>query len=72
MDESPKRLIRETRTAILMKPVLPLKEDYEYERCGVINVFLASEPLIGKRFIEITKRKTKLDWANFIRKIVDT
>lgn len=71
MDESPKQLIRETRTAIPMKPGQPLREDYEYERCGVINVFLASEPLMGKRFIEITERKTKLDWANFIRKIAD-
>lgn len=71
MDESPKQLIRETRTAIPMKPGQPAREDYEYERCGVINVFLASEPLIGKRFIEITERKTKADWANFIRKIAD-
>lgn len=71
MDESPKQLIREIRTAIPMKPGQPFREDYEYERCGVINVFLASEPLVGKRFIEITERKTKMDWANFIRKIAD-
>jgi|SRR6185503_4661740 len=71
MDESPKQLIRETRTAIPMKPGQPVREDYEYERCGVINVFLASEPLIGKRFIEITERKTKADWAHFIKKIAD-
>jgi len=71
MDESPKQLIRETRIAIPMKPGQPAREDYEYERCGVINVFLASEPLMGKRFIEITERKTKADWANFIRKIAD-
>jgi len=71
MDESPKQLIRETITSIPMKPGHPVREDYEYERCGVTNVFLASEPLIGKRFVEITERKTKKDWAYFIRKIAD-
>jgi hypothetical protein len=71
MDESPKQLIRETRIAIPMKPGQPVREDCEYERCGVINVFLASEPLMGKRFIEITERRTKADWANFIRKIAN-
>lgn len=71
MDESPKQLIRETKESIPMKTGQPLRVDYEYERCGVINVFLASEPLIGKRFVEITERKTKQDWANFIKKIAD-
>ena len=69
MDESPKQLIKETKTALPVRPGHPLKEDYEYERCGVTNVFLASEPLKGKRFIEITQRKTKEDWAYFIRRI---
>lgn len=71
MDESPKQLIKETRIAISMKPGRPAREDFEYERCGVTNIFLASEPLVGKRFIEITERKTKTDWAYFIRKIAD-
>lgn len=71
MDESPKQLINEIRTAIPMKPGRQACEDFEYERCGVANVFLASEPLMGKRFIEVTQRKTKIDWANFIRKIAD-
>lgn len=69
MDESPKQLIKETKTALPMRPGHQRKEDYEYERCGVTNVFLASEPLKGKRFIEITQRKTKADWACFIRRI---
>lgn len=69
MDESPKQLIKETKTALPMRPGHQLREDYEYERCGVTNIFLASEPLKGKRFIEITPRKTKADWAYFIRRI---
>jgi len=66
MDESPKQLIKETRLPIPAKPGSLLKYDYEYERCGSCNIFLASEPLSGKRFVEVTERKTKQDWARFI------
>ena len=71
MDESPKQMIKETRLPIEMKPGHDTKEDFEYERCGVANIFLASEPLTGKRYVEVTERKTKRDWANFIRQIAD-
>ena len=69
MDESPKQLIRETRQPIPAAPGRPARVDYEYERCGVCNVFMANEPLAGRRIVEITKRKTKRDWAYFIEKI---
>ncbi len=59
MDESPKQLIKQTRASIEMKPGHQAKEDFEYERCGVANIFLASEPLQGKRYVEVTERKTK-------------
>lgn len=71
MDESPKQLIRETR---LGKPMRKGKEavvDYEYFRCGVCNVFMASEPLAGKRFTQVTEQRTKRDWAEYIKEIVD-
>lgn len=71
MDESPRQLIRETRSAIAVGPGREAREDYEYERCGVANVFLASEPLMGRRFVEISERKTKADWARFIKQIAD-
>lgn len=71
MDESPKQLIKETRLPIEMKPGHQAKEDFEYERCGVANIFLASEPLTGKRYVEVTERKTKKDWAGFIKKLSD-
>ncbi len=47
----------------------PDRHDYEYERCGVYNIFLACEPLAGKRFVKATKRKTKPDWAQFLREL---
>ncbi len=71
MDESPKQLIKETRMPIKIKRGSEKKEDYEYERCGVTNIFLANEPLAGKRFVEVTKQKTKTDWASFIKTIAD-
>jgi hypothetical protein len=71
MDESPKQMIRETRQTIEMIPGHAAKEDFEYERCGVVNIFLASEPLTGKRYVEVTERKTKADWAKFIKQIAD-
>ena len=71
MDESPKQLIKETRPTIGMKQGMEAKQDFEYERCGVANIFLASEPLAGKRYVEVTERKTKTDWAKFIKRIAD-
>lgn len=69
MDESPKQLIKETRQQIKARPGSSAKIDYEYERCGVCNIFLASEPLAGKRIVKIYERKTKQQWAHFIEDI---
>jgi len=71
MDESPKQLIQEAKTAIAMKPGQEARVDYEYIRHGVINIFMANEPLRGKRFVEVTEFKTKKEWANFIKQIAD-
>jgi len=69
MDESPKQLIAETKVPIPASPGEVAKHDYEYRRCGGCNIFLACEPLAGKRMVKITERKTKLDWAWFIEEI---
>jgi hypothetical protein len=71
MDESPKQLIKETRIPLKRKRGCDAKEDYEYERCGVANIFMANEPLAGKRYVKVTERKTKADWAAFIKEIAD-
>lgn len=69
MDESPKQLIAETRTPIPCTLDHPSRYDYEYCRCGTCNVFLASEPLSGKRMVKVTERRTKQDWAIFLEEI---
>jgi hypothetical protein len=63
MDETPRQLIRETREPIAAAPGQPARRDYAYERCGVCNVFMASEPLDGRRLSKVTERRTKADWA---------
>lgn len=71
MDESPKQLISEVRNPIPASPGSPERIDYEYSREGVCNIFMACEPLAGKRIVKVTKRKTKKDWAVFIKQIAD-
>ena len=71
MDESPKQLIGETRVPIPMSKGQDRKCDYEYERLGVCNIFLANEPLAGFRTVKITERKCKVDWAEFIKEVAD-
>lgn len=71
MDESPKQLIQEGKPSIPMKVGQEARIDYEYIRHGVVNIFMANEPLMGKRFVEVTEYKTKKDWANFMKRIAD-
>jgi hypothetical protein len=71
MDESPKQLIGETKIPIAAKPGSEEKYDYEYVRNGVCNIFMSNEPLAGKRFVKITERKTKQDWAVFLEEIAN-
>ncbi len=68
MDESPKQLIGETRKQEKLKDGTVLV-DYEYSRKGICNIFMANEPLAGKRFVKVTDRRTKIDWAEFINDI---
>lgn len=71
MDESPKQLIKETRLPEERKPGVDAREDFEYERCGVANIFMVNEPLSGKRFVSVTEKKTKKDWATLMKDIAD-
>lgn len=71
MDESPKQLIEESKQGIPLQPGFEKREDYEYIRHGVVNIFMANEPLKGKRMVEVTETKTKKDWAKFIKKVSD-
>jgi hypothetical protein len=72
MDECSKQLIGEVRTPLPPKPGQIAKYDSEYERLGTANVFMAVEPLGGKRKLRVTDRRTRVDWAQFIRFLLMT
>ena len=69
MDETPRQLIGETRAPVPAAPGRPAREDYEYRRCGTCNVFMATQPLAGRRMTKVTARRTKTDWAHFLNDI---
>jgi len=71
MDESPKQLIDEGRPSTPIRPGQDARIDFEYTRHGVANIFMANEPLRGKRFVEVTEFKTKRDWALFVKSIAE-
>lgn len=70
-DESSKQLIAETRTPLPMRPGEVARYDYEYERQGVSNLFMFFEPLRAWRHVEVTRRRTKVDFAHCMKWLVD-
>ena len=71
LDETSKQLVGETRQPRPAKPGHPMVYDYEYRRNGVSNLFMMYAPLEGWRRVEVTERRTKVDWARVVRKLVD-
>jgi len=71
LDETSKQLVSETRVPLPMQPGQLECCDYEYERQGTCNLFVACEPLAGKRYLQVTEQRTKVDFARFIRDLVD-
>ena len=71
LDETSKQLVAETRQPRPARPGSPLAYDCEYRRNGVSNLFMMYAPLEGWRRVEATERRTKVDWARVVRKLVD-
>jgi len=71
LDESSKQLLKQVREPLPMEPGRPARADGHYERNGTANLFLACEPLRGWREIKVTARRTKLDWAHFVRELLE-
>jgi hypothetical protein len=71
VDEGGKQLIGEARPPLPVRPQSPAKEDHEYVRNGTANLFMAFEPLAGWRHVEVTARRTSVDFARFVRRLVD-
>ncbi len=71
MDESSKQLIGEVSAPIPAAPGHPVLMDDEYERNGVAEIFIDVEPLAGIRNVAVTERRTKIDWAKYIREMLE-
>lgn len=71
MDESNKQLIEDTYTPLPTMPGQVAKADHEYKRHGVRDIFLAVEPLAGKRVTKITITRKQADWAHYIKELLD-
>ena len=72
MDEQPRQLLKETRRPIPARRGQSARYDYEYERAGTANLFLFCEPLAGWRHVEVTERRTRLDWAHQVRRLLES
>ena len=67
VDERPCQLIGDVLVPLPMKPGKPKREGYQYQRNGVGTVFIAFEPLTGRRLVQVRKRRTKQDYAAFMK-----
>lgn len=78
VDEASRQLLSTPHGSLPMTPKVPQgapgqpeREDYQYERHGTANLFLAVEPLAGRRSVRVTERRTSVDFAHELKQIVD-
>jgi transposase len=70
VDEQPHQLLDDVRPAQPAAPGKIAKQDYEYRRCGTCSVFVAVEPQAGKRFVQARRQRTRVDFARFVRDLL--
>lgn len=70
-DESPVQLVDDVIAPIPAAPARAKREDYEYERKGTSNLFVFLQPLGGWREVKVTDQRTKKDFAECMRDLVD-
>lgn len=71
IDEASKQQVKETREPLPRQAGKPERYDYEYERNGVSNLFMIFAPLEGWRHVEVTDRRTSVDFAHCLKDVVD-
>lgn len=72
VDERPCQLLGDVLVPLPMEPGKPKREGYQYKRNGVCTIFIAFEPLTGKRIVQVRKRRTKKDYAQFMKYVAET
>lgn len=71
IDEGGKQLIGDVRPPLPVRPGKPKRVDCEYARGGMANLFLAFEPLRGRRRVEVAERRASADFARFARRVLE-
>ena len=71
LDETSKQLVAEIRTPLPVRPGQPARHDYEYQRNGTANLFMLFAPLEGWRHVEVTERRTAIDYARILKDLSD-
>ena len=72
LDEKPVQLVADVREPLPPAPGVPRRQDHEYKRNGTANVFCAFDPLGNWRRLAVTDRRTRVDWAHFVKGASDT
>ena len=70
LDEASRQLLDDLRASLGMEPGQPLREDSEYQRNGTANLFMLFAPLLGWRHVEVTDRRTAIDFAHVVRDLL--
>jgi hypothetical protein len=70
IDEKSKQLLRDSRQGLPLKPGKPTRVDYEYERAGTCNIFVAVEPRGGHRIARVTAHRGKVDFIGFAQHLI--
>jgi hypothetical protein len=70
-DEQPLQLVAETHTPLPAAPCRPRRMDYEYRGNATCNLVTTVEPLTGWRYVEVTERRTAVDFAHQMKWLVD-
>jgi len=71
VDETSKQQVKEIVHPLPAQPGQPERVDYEYERNGVSNLFMLFAPLEGWRTAKVTDQRTKVDWAECMKELVE-
>jgi hypothetical protein len=70
LDEAAKQILGEVRPPLPLEPGQAIRSDNEYIRQGTCALFMAFEPLVGKRCVFVRERRTSLDFAEVVRFLV--
>jgi hypothetical protein len=71
LDETSRQLLADAAPPLPVAPGRSAREDYEYVRRGVVNLFLVCEPLRGWRHVTVSDRRTRVDWAHCVKDLID-